>query len=368
MSRHVETVRVLKKFEGTLGAVRRLVSRVGSYLRITPGFGTKGFEARAEVKKLGAMKADLEQMLVQADERAARLSNDPAIALDATEKARMETELSQIKDKLAIYEKELGSYSPGKGFIAADLGQDNATLARRFGLSEAEVDRVLKGMEGPRLTEGMVRDALSRRTSPTDDATFGGLLHEIAAGGDKAAAAKDFLGRASRIHAADIKFDLAELHEAHQRGDAVLDHGPLQTGTFLEDVLGHRYSLNDGRLGTGTAKGNLQKGLYSDNPTPAERAANPDKPWQEVRIDFVILENNGTYKMVLGTEHTGLSGGRTSVFGAGEHYVDKQGYVFLITNGSGHYLPSVENFHRALRLMYERGILHPGRPLELQYR
>lgn len=364
---HVETVRLLKKFEGPIGAVRRLISRIGSFLKLTPGFGTKGFEAKAEVKKLNAMKADLETMISRADERAQRLSGDPEIAKNAAEKAKMEQELARIEEQLAKYQKELGSYSPGKGFIAADLLQDNATLAKRFGLSEAQIEQIFKEVEGPGLTEGTVRDALSKRTSATDTATFGQLFKDLAAGGEKGAAARDFLGRASRIHAAEIKFDLAELHAAYERGDAVLDHGPLQAGKFLEDVVGGQYSLNDGRLGTGTAKGNLKESLISDNPSPQEMAANPDKKWASRPIDFVIIEKDGTYKMVLGQEHSGLSGGRASVFGAGELFVDKQGYVFKITNRSGHYLPSAENLNRAVKLMYERKILHLGRDVELKY-
>ena len=74
-------------------------------------------------------------------------------------------------------------------------------------------------------------------------------------------------------------------------------------------------------------------------------------------LDFVIIETDGTFRLVLGKEHSGLSGGRASVFAAGQIRFNRDGVVTEVTNGSGHYLPSDANLNRAVQFMYDRNIL-----------
>ena len=61
--------------------------------------------------------------------------------------------------------------------------------------------------------------------------------------------------------------------------------------------------------------------------------------------------------MVLGWEHSGLSGGKAAVKGAGSFIVDKAGFIIRVNRKSGHYRPSEANFRRTVALLIDKGIL-----------
>src|SRR5205085_1044238 len=98
-----------------------------------------------------------------------------------------------------------------------------------------------------------------------------------------------------------------------------------------------------GRLKFGGEEGNMPKSLLK---TPTNGA-----------IDFVIFQKGGSFQLVLGWEHTGLSDGRAFVFGAGRLIVNKSGFVISIDPMSGHYLPSEANLRRAAQFLIDKGIL-----------
>jgi hypothetical protein len=239
----------------------------------------------------------------------------------------------------------------GEKFLTPDQIRN---MLRFFTVDEIQA---LTGPDGLSSAEAIRRFAtdlvnLQRFTSKADAAALKSLLNTVVTGGTQRTAAVDFIARVARISKVEgVKFDFTELYAAFQRGDAILDHGPLQTGRFLNDMVGGvRSVLGEGRLDVGTGAGRMPASLMS---APV--------------LDFVIIETNGTFQLVLGLEHSGLSGGRASVFAAGRIRFNRQGIVTEVDNISGHYLPSAENLDRAVKFMYDRNILSPQRPVKVTY-
>ena len=169
-----------------------------------------------------------------------------------------------------------------------------------------------------------------------------GILDEIAAGGDSAAELAVFMEKVTRISAyPDIEIQLAELYRALKRGDAILDHGPLQTPEFFEKP--HRFD----------------EGLLWQDPSGMRPAKQVTKRWNSI-VDFVIFDDGSGLKVVFGRNHSGLSGGRASVYGAGELHITKNGDVVKITNQSGHYVPTPENLDRAYQWLIDNKHLIDG--------
>ena len=114
---HAATVRELRKYEGTMGRVRQLGSNILTALRITPGFGRKGFEARAEVRKLRAIQERLRAKEAAVEKSLEHLSDDPSSArkeLDA-----IQHELRSVEAQLKGWEGQVDSFAEGRGIIAA---------------------------------------------------------------------------------------------------------------------------------------------------------------------------------------------------------------------------------------------------------
>src|SRR5262249_6092317 len=62
--RHLETVRELRRYEGVVGHIRRLLSRIRQMFDSGyRAYGTEGFESRLEAKKLHGIIAELEAQL-----------------------------------------------------------------------------------------------------------------------------------------------------------------------------------------------------------------------------------------------------------------------------------------------------------------
>jgi Domain of unknown function (DUF4157) len=229
---------------------------------------------------------------------------------------------------------------PGETYLTKD---EVGRLLRYFNLDE--IAR-LTGPDGPGSAEAVrslatALEGLDKFLTPADRETLRPVLARIAEGGSGAAI--DFLGRIAGIHEVQgVTFDLAELIKAFENGDAILVHGPLQTGIFLENEF-DLYELEGGRLKIGGKEGAIPKGLKK-------------APWNRA-IDFVLLRKGGNFRLVLGLEHSGLSGGASSVFGAGRLIIDDNGYVVRVSRQSGHYRPSVANLRRAAQFMINNGIL-----------
>ena len=111
---HVTTARQLLRFKGPLGLARRLVDTARSKLRGTPGYGTSGFEARAEVAKLVEIERDLVTLRGRLEEGAHVVERGRALDTGA-----VDGELAKVQEQLELESTRLDSYEPGKGFVAA---------------------------------------------------------------------------------------------------------------------------------------------------------------------------------------------------------------------------------------------------------
>jgi hypothetical protein len=111
---HAAAARRLLRFQGPLGLARRLVDSIRTKLRLTPGYGTAGFEGRAEVAKLLEIERELVALRARLETGDAVL--DAGRALDAR---AVDAELVQVQDQLEAEAARIDSYDPGKGFVAA---------------------------------------------------------------------------------------------------------------------------------------------------------------------------------------------------------------------------------------------------------
>lgn len=116
--RHVETVRQLRRYEGVMGLLRRLLSRVRQALTGHPAYGTAGFEANLEVQKLTAIRDDLELQLRGVEARADRMTRDGVDAAREADSVRREIEA--IQSQLDEHATRLDSYEAGRGIVAAE--------------------------------------------------------------------------------------------------------------------------------------------------------------------------------------------------------------------------------------------------------
>jgi hypothetical protein len=263
-------------------------------------------------------------------------------------------------DTLTIETRRLGDgheikvLGDGRIFLCTDpcteITNLGADLARFQSLVDAGLDshrlvRALKnfsaGEGGATLDEVMNALRALHARGGAQRTTVNTLLDELEAGGARAADASTFLDRVTRIRTVEgVEFTLDELYAAYRRGDAILDHGPLQTPEFPDKphrLEGNRFILEESPTGN-----------------PAKQIT---KQWNRT-VDFVIVdEGGGNLRIILGRNHSGLSSGAPSVYGAGELLLDKRGYVQAITNRSGHYLPSTENLQRAKQWLVDNGYI-----------
>jgi uncharacterized protein DUF4157/type III HopA1-like effector protein len=121
---HVEVARQLSQYQGIVGSIRRLISHIGTLLRLTPGYGTQGFEARLEVQKLRAIEADLQARLAAVEARAERLNQDPSLAGNKAERDAIVAEIESIQAQIDEHTANVDSYAPGRGFVAAYAAHD----------------------------------------------------------------------------------------------------------------------------------------------------------------------------------------------------------------------------------------------------
>ncbi|MBP6842857.1 MAG: hypothetical protein KA201_03910 [Kofleriaceae bacterium] len=109
---HAHTVRLLLRYEGLTGKIRRLIDKALSLLRVRPGYGTAGFEAELEVQKLTAIRDDLQRLLAKTD--------GALHSGEAVDPAILRAELESVEAQLAKHEQALGSFDRGRGAVAAE--------------------------------------------------------------------------------------------------------------------------------------------------------------------------------------------------------------------------------------------------------
>jgi hypothetical protein len=122
---HLATAQRVERFRGPIGSVRKLLSRIGSWLRIQPGYGTKGFEAREEIQKLEGIREQLETMRADLEGTASDLSNESPMSAQ-----QIEEKLASVNDQIAKHAEQIDSYEKGRGYIAAEAtGREKAAKA-----------------------------------------------------------------------------------------------------------------------------------------------------------------------------------------------------------------------------------------------
>lgn len=109
---HAHTVRMLLRYEGLTGKLRRLIDKALTLLRVRAGYGTAGFEAELEVQKLTAIRDDLQRLLAKTD---GTLHSGEAI-----DPAILRAELESVEAQLVQHEQALGSFERGRGVVAAE--------------------------------------------------------------------------------------------------------------------------------------------------------------------------------------------------------------------------------------------------------
>lgn len=120
VSSHIQTARVLIRYQGVVGMIRRLSDRIMSWLRIQPGYGDTGFEARLEVQKLREILLNLEARQADIDARARRLNQDGNLADTRAEANAIDREIVSLREQIAQHEAEVNSYTQGRGYVAAE--------------------------------------------------------------------------------------------------------------------------------------------------------------------------------------------------------------------------------------------------------
>jgi hypothetical protein len=167
VQRHLDEARSKVRFIGPLGRLRLLRERVVTLLRLRPGEGTLGAEAAAELVKLRAIRDTLTNL----DGGASR----GAGAGDAAAR------LADIERQIEYYERLVGSYERGRGYVAAfdTVPGALADLKGRF-----PADSVTSPAESDQLVLNDVLSVPRSRLAALDAALHGGFrtngLEELA--------------------------------------------------------------------------------------------------------------------------------------------------------------------------------------------
>ncbi|MBL8369226.1 MAG: DUF4157 domain-containing protein [Candidatus Accumulibacter sp.] len=130
---HMPTVRTLRKYEGFSGSVRSLLARAISLLGFTqtPQYGSKGFEAELEIKKLTEIRDDLFARQEAIDLNARRLIDKEI------DNAIIDRHIADIDKQILQHMRDLDSLEAGQGFIAARKKSAGLVRAETLGLDQA---------------------------------------------------------------------------------------------------------------------------------------------------------------------------------------------------------------------------------------
>ncbi|GAB1857168.1 hypothetical protein MHTCC0001_20040 [Flavobacteriaceae bacterium MHTCC 0001] len=141
---HERWVRQLQRYEGVLGMINRLISRVGQLLGLGPGYGTRGFEARLDVEKLRGILRDLESLKQSIEEKANVLNEGNDVEPTRTQELdAINQEIAAITEQLQRHQRDIDSTEAARGVVASD-----DTTAR------AEAMRFLDELNGGGSLEG----------------------------------------------------------------------------------------------------------------------------------------------------------------------------------------------------------------------
>jgi hypothetical protein len=138
LRQHLDTLRVLARYEGCFGLIRRLFSSIGELLGMGPGYGTRGFEAQQEVQKLLGIRADLELKRSGIEAAMAQTSATATLAELQANYARLLADISSIEAQVSVHERDVNSSTAARGYVAmANTVPTGAVLTEaspRFGV------------------------------------------------------------------------------------------------------------------------------------------------------------------------------------------------------------------------------------------
>jgi hypothetical protein len=107
---HIGVARELTKYQGVLGAIRRLFLAIGSRFGTSKSFGTEGFVAELELMKLAGI----------IENRQERLNNDPKLADSPEEIKAIHAEIDDLQRQFLEHAEKINSLEEGKDYVAAE--------------------------------------------------------------------------------------------------------------------------------------------------------------------------------------------------------------------------------------------------------
>ncbi len=149
---HLETARILQRYDGPLGQLRQLQGRVKQAITGTPGHGTQGFESRLEVKKLRAILGELQTAQAKLDD-GIRGVTGKARPATAAERASLEREISNVETQLRDHAARVDSLAPGRGVVAKEGLPDVEAQPHELGQKLEEFVAAL-GADGGHVARG----------------------------------------------------------------------------------------------------------------------------------------------------------------------------------------------------------------------
>jgi hypothetical protein len=138
---HEETARALMKYQGPVGALRRLMSHILEIFTGIPAHGREGFEASLEGKKLNAILDTLRLQEAAIQQKIEKLGGGEG----SPSKAELESirrDIENIEYQAEYHKSLVDSLAPGTGYVAA---YDKATETQFPGL-RPELDSIFAGL------------------------------------------------------------------------------------------------------------------------------------------------------------------------------------------------------------------------------
>ncbi|WP_174816837.1 DNA/RNA non-specific endonuclease, partial [Myxococcus fulvus] len=116
---HMETARVLQRYEGAAGKVRQLIDKVKQAITGMPGYGSQGFESRLEVQKLSGILANLEATQAKLNETLTNAAGGPTPAT-AEQLKDLERQIASVENQLRTHASQVDSLTNGRGYVARE--------------------------------------------------------------------------------------------------------------------------------------------------------------------------------------------------------------------------------------------------------
>ncbi|NTX07605.1 hypothetical protein [Myxococcus sp. CA040A] len=116
---HMETARVLQRYEGAVGKARQLIDKVTQAITGMPGYGSQGFESRLEVQKLSNILRSLEAAQATLNQGIAGATGNQTPAT-AAQLADMERQIASVESQLNAHAAQVDSLTTGRGYVARE--------------------------------------------------------------------------------------------------------------------------------------------------------------------------------------------------------------------------------------------------------